>query len=295
ASVGAAERFAGATDTAADRFSGAADTAADRFSGAADTAADRFSGAADTAAEGFARAADVAVERFGQVVAEAAVGQEAQAARQAAETRAVLLEGRDALAAAAQELRASASGLDRSVAGLPEAIAVLPTAIGEAAGSGADHIGLAYETAVTALAASLQAEVRQAGEALATRAAEADRNAQERHLASEQRLLASAAESRTVLVDLLQRVEDFAARLEGLARHEEAVRVRAQQDHRLRAEALREELALLDRLHERQERLLGAWAEHRSAADTAPQDATVVHPPIADAVPVADARPPRSA
>ncbi|MFE0517219.1 hypothetical protein, partial [Streptomyces sp. NPDC058964] len=214
--------------------------------------------------------------RFAETVARAAAGQEAQAARQAADVHAILTEGRDALTSAALELRESATGLDRS-------LTVLPDAIQQAAGTGADHIGLAYETAVTALAVSLQGEVRKAGEVLAAQTVDglarqeaAHRAAHERQLASEQRLLASAADSRAVLVSLLQRIEEHITRLEELARHEETVRVRTQQDRQLRASALRKELDLLDQLRERQERLLDVWTDHRSpdaVTDTTVPDA----------------------
>lgn len=233
---------------------------------AAEEAARRIVEAVTTASGHLTETATAASDRFAQVVAQAVTGLEAQAGRQADEVRTVLAQGREALAGAAQELRKSASGLERSVA-------VLPGSLEAAAGTGADHVGLAYESAVAALAASLQAEVRQAGQALAAATAQAlarqeaaDRAAQERHLASEQRLLASAAESRTVLVTLLQHVEEHTERLAELQRHEETVRERDGENHRLRADALREELDLLDQMRERHELLLDAWANRRAPA-----------------------------
>ncbi|MEV5936543.1 hypothetical protein AB0L56_28405 [Streptomyces sp. NPDC052079] len=237
---------------------------------AAEEAAQRIVDAVTTASGHLTETATAASDRFAEVVAGAVAGLDAQAGRQADEVRTVLAQGREALADAAHELRVSASGLERSVAVLPESLEA-------AAGSGADHVGLAYETAVTALSASLQAEVRQAGESLAAATAQvlarqeaADQVAQERQLASEQRLLASAAESRTVLVTLLQHFEEHTDRLAELERHEETVRERDRENHRLRADALREELQLLDQVYERHERLLDAWADRRAPAGGPP-------------------------
>ncbi|MFJ5556842.1 hypothetical protein ACIQCD_05260 [Streptomyces sp. NPDC093250] len=237
---------------------------------AAEEAAQRIVDAVTTASGQLTETTTAASDRFAEVVAGAVAGLDAQAGRQADEVRTVLAQGREALADAAHELRVSASGLERS-------LAVLPESLEAAAGSGADHVGLAYETAVAALSASLQEEVRQAGESLAAATAQvlarqeaADQVAQERQLASEQRLLASAAESRTVLVTLLQHVEEHTDRLAELERHEETVRERDRENHRLRADALREELQLLDQVYERHERLLDAWADRRAPAGGPP-------------------------
>ncbi|MEU5520625.1 hypothetical protein ABZ759_07935 [Streptomyces sp. NPDC047860] len=269
---------------------------------AAEEAAQRIVDAVTTASGHLTETATAASDRFAEVVAGAVAGLDAQAGRQADEVRTVLAQGREALADAAHELRVSASGLERSVAVLPESLEA-------AAGSGADHVGLAYETAVAALSASLQAEVRQAGESLAAATAQvlsrqeaADQVAQERHLASEQRLLASAAESRTVLVTLLQRVEEHTERLAELERHEETVRERDRENHRLRADALREELELLDQAYERHERLLDAWADRRAPASGPPpapapgaqtmtESSPAPPPPAGRAAPVPGPRP----
>ncbi|MCF1649914.1 hypothetical protein, partial [Streptomyces indiaensis] len=244
----------------------AAEEAARRIVEAVTTASGHLTDATAAASGHLTEATTAASDRYAEVMAQAVTGLEAQAGRQTDEVRTVLAQGRDALAGAALELRESASGLTRSVA-------VLPGSLEAAAGAGADHVGLAYETAVTALAASLHAEVRQAGEALAAATAQAlarqevaNRAAQERHLASEQRLLASAAESRTVLVTLLRHVEEHTERLTERERHEESVRARDRENHRLRTDALREELALLDQVRERHERLLDAWADRHAQA-----------------------------
>jgi hypothetical protein len=222
----------------ASRASREAAAAADRLGKGADrlggTVTDAVSGmstgmdeSAARAARRIADAAEAAARRFDAVLAGAVEIQARQAAEQSAGWERRGRAAEDALTASREELIRAAKALADTTAGLDRSVTGLPTALEGAAADGADRIGTAYELAVAALAVSLRGEVEQAAAAIGdqvallgaaltqqeTRAAVArgaDRDA-------EQRLLASAAESREALRALSALLESVTERWQTLS------------------------------------------------------------------------------
>jgi len=212
--------------------------AADRLGKGADrlggTVAEAVSGlstgmdeSARRAARRIADAAEAAARRFDAVLAGAVEFQARQAAEQSAGLEQRGRAAEDALTASREAMSRAAKALAETTAGLDRSVTVLPAALEGAAADGADRIGTAYEAAVAALAVSLRGEVGQAsadigdqvarlGAALEQQQAR-DTAGRSADRSAEERLLASAAQSREALRALSALLESVTARWEELA------------------------------------------------------------------------------
>jgi hypothetical protein len=208
-----AETFSRAADEASTVMSQAivevAGRAADRFGAVLATASDRGSRQLELLQRQAQERAEQMDHLFTGRLAEADLRSE----RQAEQVNRQLAASQAALEQSGATLGEAATSLSHDLAALPERLA-------DAADSGAEHIGTVYESAVAALAASLYAEVQRSsgalddrihslGDVLTRHQGDRERGF-ERELASEQRLLASAAESRSTVEALVRALERLA-------------------------------------------------------------------------------------
>ncbi|WP_152627400.1 hypothetical protein [Streptacidiphilus melanogenes] len=199
-----------ASTAAAQGLAEAAGRAADRFETVTAEATDRGS----RQLELLQQQAQERAEEMDRLLTERLAEADLRAERQAEQAGRQLADARVALEGSSTKLADAAASLGRDLAALPDRLA-------DAADSGAEHIGVVYENAVAALAASLYAEVQRSSGALTDRFHSLDtalarqesarERGFERELASEQRLLASAAESRAAVESLVRALERLAS------------------------------------------------------------------------------------
>ncbi|WP_405828555.1 hypothetical protein [Streptomyces sp. NBC_01176] len=121
------------------------------------------------AAEHIGAAGASVADRFDAVASAAELRGSAVADRATESMERIRDEARDSLERAQASLTESTRLLTATVQGLDRTLTSLPTALEGSAAEGADRIGMAYDMAVTALAASLRQEVREVSAELADR------------------------------------------------------------------------------------------------------------------------------
>ncbi|MFE3263083.1 hypothetical protein [Streptomyces sp. NPDC059215] len=125
--------------------------------------------AGKVAAEHIGTAGTAVADRFDAVASAAELRGSAVAGHATESMERIRDEARETLERTQASLDESARLLAATVQGLDRTLTTLPTALEGSAAEGADRIGMAYDMAVTALAASLRQEVREVSAELADR------------------------------------------------------------------------------------------------------------------------------
>lgn len=155
--------------TAAGQVAQGADVLANEVAATVTALSDTVGEAGRVAAERIGAAGASVADRFDAVASAAELRGSAVADRATESMEHIRDEARDTLQKAQASLAESTQLLSSTVRGLDRTLTTLPTALEGSAAEGADRIGMAYDMAVTALAASLRQEVREVSAELAER------------------------------------------------------------------------------------------------------------------------------
>lgn len=155
--------------TAAGQVAQGADVLANGVAASVTALRDSVGEAGRIAAEHIGAAGASVADRFDAVASAAELRGSAVADRATESMERIRDEARDTLERTQASLTESTRLLTATVQGLDRTLTTLPTALEGSAAEGADRIGMAYDMAVTALAASLRQEVREVSAELADR------------------------------------------------------------------------------------------------------------------------------
>lgn len=155
--------------TAAGQVAQGAETLANEVASSVSALRESVGNAGRIAAERIGAAGASVADRFDAVAAAAELRESAVTDRAVESMERIRDEVRDTMERAQTSLTESAQHLASTVRGLDRTLTSLPTALEGSAAEGADRIGMAYDMAVTALAASLRQEVREVSAELADR------------------------------------------------------------------------------------------------------------------------------